>query len=183
MQLKVDVEENHNARRVLEQTVADRLPKVEARLAEAKRLLFNRDREIAELTVGAKRHKLALEEASSINAQQNAEISRLATTVTTRGGRARQLTGDARQDGEVALQSEIEALRSKTRDQANLIDRLQRRLGPNTLAAFASSSPADDIDRARQDVSEAEAALSAVRAGAPLRATRSAPRRSARSEI
>jgi len=168
MQLKVDVEENHNARRVLEQTVADRLPKVEARLAEAKRLLFNRDREIAELTAGAKRHKLALEEASSINAQQNAEISRLATTVTTRGGRARQLTGDARQDGEVALQSEIEALRSKTRDQANLIDRLQRRLGPNTLAAFANSSPADDVDRARQDVSEAEAALSAVRAGAPL---------------
>jgi hypothetical protein len=183
MQLKVDVEENHNARRVLEQTVADRLPKVEARLAEAKRLLFNRDREIAELTVGAKRHKLALEEASSINAQQNAEISRLATTVTTRGGRARQLTGDARQDGEVALQSEIEALRSKTRDQANLIDRLQRRLGPNTLAAFANSSPADDIDRARQDVSEAEAALSAVRAGAPLEgdAVRAAQEREVRS--
>ena len=184
IQLKVDVEENHNARRVLEQTVADRLPKVEARLAEAKRLLFNRDREIAELTAGAKRHKLALEEASSINAQQNAEISRLATTVTTRGGRARQLTGDARQDGQVALQSEIEALRSKTRDQANLIDRLQRRLGPSyTLAASANSSPADDVDRARQDVSEAEAALRAVRAGAPLEgdAIRAAQEREARN--
>ena len=30
MQLKADLEENQNARRVLEQTVADRLPKVEA---------------------------------------------------------------------------------------------------------------------------------------------------------
>ena len=47
MQLKADLEENQNARRVLEQTVTDRLPRVEARLAEAKRLLFNRDREIA----------------------------------------------------------------------------------------------------------------------------------------
>jgi hypothetical protein len=187
MQLKVDVEENQNARRVLEQTVADRLPKVEARLAEAKRLLFNRDREIAELTAGAKRHKVALEEASSINAQQNAEISRLTTTMTTRGGRARQLTGDARQDGEVALQAEIEALRTKTRDQAALIDRLQRRLGPSyTLAASAGpSSAADDMDRARQGVSEAEAALSAMRsgAGAPLEgeALRVAQEREARN--
>ena len=63
--VRADLEENQNARRVLEQTVADRLPKVEARLAEAKRLLFNRDREIAELTQGAKRHKEALEEAGS----------------------------------------------------------------------------------------------------------------------
>jgi hypothetical protein len=181
MQLKVDVEENQNARRVLEQTVADRLPKVEARLGEAKRLLFNRDREIAELTAGAKRHKLALEEASSINAQQTAEISRLATTVTTRGGRSR--GGDARQDGEVALQGEIEALRTKTRDQAALIDRLQRRLGPSyTLAAPANGSASDDIDRARKDLSEAEATLGAVRGG-PLEgdALRAAQEREVRS--
>src|SRR6478672_923877 len=74
VQLKADLEENQNARRVLEQTVADKLPRVEARLNEAKRVLFNRDREIAELTAGARRHKGALEEASSINAQQNAQI-------------------------------------------------------------------------------------------------------------
>ena len=186
MQLKVDVEENQNARRVLEQTVADRLPKVEARLAEAKRLLFNRDREIAELTAGAKRHKQALEEAGSINAQQNAEISRLTTTMTTRGGRARAIAGETRQEGEVALQAEIEALRTKTRDQATLIDRLQRRLGPSyTLAATAggSAGTGDEVDRTRQDVTEAEATLSAVRGGAPLEgeALRAAQEREARS--
>ena len=166
-QLKVDVEENHNARRVLEQTVADRLPKVEARLAEVKRLLFNRDREIAELTAGAKRQKLALEEAGSINAQQSAELSRLTTTMTTRGGRSRQTTGDARRDAEVALQAELEALRTKTRDQATLIDRLQRRLGPGYAQATSGSpsSAADDVDRARHDLSEAEVALEAVRSG------------------
>jgi chromosome segregation ATPase len=67
-QYRADLEENQNARRVLEQTVTDRLPKVEARLSEAKRLLFNRDREIAELMQGAKKHKIALEEASSVSA-------------------------------------------------------------------------------------------------------------------
>src|SRR3954469_15918955 len=122
MQLKSGLEENQNARRVLEQTVADRLPRVEARLSEAKRLLFNRDREIAELTAGARRHKQALEEISSINAQKNAQIERLSTALTTRGARARHSGGDGA-DTEVALRSEIEALRSKTSEQALLIDR------------------------------------------------------------
>ena len=44
------LEEHENARRVLEQTIMDRLPKVEHRLAEARKLLFQRDREIVSLT-------------------------------------------------------------------------------------------------------------------------------------
>jgi chromosome segregation ATPase len=169
MQLKSGLEENQNARRVLEQTVADRLPRVEARLAEAKRLLFNRDREIAELTAGARRHKQALEEVSSINAQKNAQIERLSTALTTRGGRGRQVAGDGA-DSEVAMRSEIEALRSKSSEQALLIDRLQRRLGNGyALAAPVNSAPAaqgdGETDRARRDISEAEAALNAVRSG------------------
>ena len=44
---KTDVEEHQNARRVLEQTILDRLPKVESRLAEARRMLLQRDGEIA----------------------------------------------------------------------------------------------------------------------------------------
>ena len=128
-----DLEENQNARRVLEQTVADRLPKVEARLAEAKRLLFNRDREIAELTQGAKRHKLALEEASSINAQQNAaDRAPEHRPHHARRPQPRQLTAE-RREAKLALRSEIEALRTKTREQAALIDRLQRRLGHGYL--------------------------------------------------
>lgn len=150
------LEENQNARRVLEQTVADRLPKVEARLAEAKRLLFNRDREIAELTAGTKRTKQALEQASSIHAQQNAQIERLSTALTTRGGRA---STDSRVDGEVALRTELEGLRAKTREQAMLIDRLQRRLGHGY--ALAAPAPVRALS-AREDgdadaPSEAEA--------------------------
>jgi len=170
VRLKADLEENQNARRVLEQTVADRLPRVEARLAEAKRLLFNRDREIAELTAGARRHKQAMEEASSINAQKNAQIERLSTALTTRGGRARRPAGGEGSDSEVSLRSEIEALRNKASEQALLIDRLQRRLGTGfqlsaPLAASSAAPLEGQGDKAGRDSSE-EPAVNPVRPAA-----------------
>lgn len=167
VQLKADLEENQNARRVLEQTVADRLPRVEARLNEAKRLLFNRDREIAELTAGARRQRSALEEASSLNAQQTAQIDQLSRALTTRGGRGR----DGGPEGEVALRAEIEALRGKAREQALLIDRLQRQTGHGYALAgpgsnATSGAPEGEVTRAQGDLSEAEAAIQSVRAAA-----------------
>jgi len=177
--IKAELDENLNARRVLEQTVAYRLPKVEARLSEAKRLLFNRDREIVELAHGAKRHKAALEEASSINAQRSAEIDRLSSALTTRGSRKRRSAGDPAPEGEVALRAEAEALRTKTREQAVLIDRLQRRLGEGYLvqapavtssaSASLSQPPAADgqMDRLRESLAEAETVLHLARSGAP----------------
>jgi myosin heavy subunit len=171
--IRADLEEHHNARRVLEQTVADRLPKVEARLAEAKRLLFNRDREIAQLAEDAKRHKQALEEASSINAQKAAQIERLNSALTTRG-RGRRSQGDGSSEAGVSLQSEVETLRTKTRDQAALIDRLQRMLGQGytgPASAEVLSLPAPSAtDRARETLSEAEAALNEARAPASAHA-------------
>ena len=159
--LRADLEEAQNARRVLEQTVVDRLPKVEARLSETKRLLSNRDREIAELAQDAKRHKQALEEASSINAQKTAQIERLNSALTTRGGRSRRGQGENVPESGVSLQVEIEALRSKTRDQAALIDRLQRMLG-HGYASPPSSAEAlspGDAGRASEVLSNAEATL------------------------
>jgi chromosome segregation ATPase len=169
VRLKADLEENQNARRVLEQTVADRLPRVEARLGEAKRLLFNRDREIAELTAGARRHKQAMEEAGSINAQKNAQIERLSTALTTRGRGRRPVAEGS--DADVALRSEIEALRNKASEQALLIDRLQRRLGSgfqlSAPVGTSSVAPLEGLgDTARHDASEAEPAVNPVRAAA-----------------
>jgi chromosome segregation ATPase len=154
-QLRVDLEENQNARRVLEQTVTDRLPRVEARLAEAKRLLFNRDREIAELTTGSRRHKQALEEVTSIAAQQTAQIQRLTTATATRSGRRADT-----QDGEPAGKGELDALRTKTREQAALIDRLQRRLG-SSYGLPAPAAARDDVGRAGADALAATAATPA----------------------
>ena len=183
--IKAELDENQNARRVLEQTVADRLPKVEARLAEAKHLLSNRDREIAELAQGAKRQRAALEEASSINAQRSAEIERLGSALAAKGGRRRR-DGATEPESEVALRAEAEALRTKTREQAALIDRLQRRLGegfPVAAAAAASANGAGapatgmglaespevgerEMGRLRETLSEAERTLQLARTGA-----------------
>ena len=145
--LKQAFDENANARRVLEQTVADRLPRVEQRLAEAKRLLFNRDKEISELTRTAEIQTRALAEAGAINAQHQAEIERLVSALAARGGANPGAGGDPRFDGEVALRSEIEALRAKTRDQSQLISRLQTRfasgmVGPAAAAPGLSSDGA-----------------------------------------
>jgi hypothetical protein len=140
--IRAELEENQNARRVLEQTVADRLPKVEARLTEAKRILLTRDREIAELTQGAKRQKQALEEASSVNAQKAAQIDQLK-----RGGRR----GAAEAPAGATLRAEVEALRDKEREQTALIDRLQRR------------QAAAEGDGAHANLNEAEAALEEAR--------------------
>ena len=178
--IKAELDENLNARRVLEQTVADRLPKVEARLTEAKRLLFNRDREIAELAQGAKRHKVALDEATSMNAQRSAEIERLNSALETKGTRKRRSDGEPAVEGEVALRAETEALRTKTREQAMLIDRLQRRLGegyvvaasPAAGAAVPPPATADSqMDRLRESLADAETVLNLARTGAPLEET------------
>lgn len=180
--IKAELDENLNARRVLEQTVTDRLPRVEARLAEAKRLLFNRDREISELAQGARRHKAALEEATSINAQRSAEIERLTTALVTKGGRKRRSGSDENEpEGEVALRAEAEALRTKTREQAALIDRLQRRIGDGYLVTAAPNEPAGEtlilgtgedpvqaqVDRLRESLADAEQTLQAARSGVP----------------
>lgn len=179
-ELRALLEGHENARRVLEQTITDRLPKVEVRLTEAKKLLFQRDREIASLTVSGNKNSQALEEVTQINAQQRDEIHRLNATLATRAARNRDAVSDPRFDGEVALRAEIEALRAKTRDQAALLSRLQGvmvQAGANpqsiaglvaeeSAAAGAGADAGSEIARLRRDLSEAEFALKAARGAA-----------------
>ena len=139
-------EEGQNARRVLEQTIAERLPRVEARLDEAKALIQQRDREIGELTRTTGAQSRALAEAAAINAQQKSENERANTALSTRGARQRDRLTDPRFDEDVALRGELEALRAKTRDQAQLITRLQSLVG---RAGFAAAGrPAKSVDPA-----------------------------------
>lgn len=151
--LRGTLEEHENARRVLEQTIAERMPKLELRLDEAKKLLFQRDREIANLTQSSGRQRQALEEATQINTQQRDDIHRLNATLTARAARNRETLADPRFDGEVALRSEIEALRAKTRDQAAVIDRLQgvvSKAGARPDLTVSDAS-AENADTAAQD--------------------------------
>jgi chromosome segregation ATPase len=180
--LRASLEEHENARRVLEQTITDRLPKVEHRLAEAKRLLFQRDHEITTLTQSANRQAQALDEATQINAQQRNEVHRLNAVLAARAARNRETLADPRFDGEVALRSEIEALRTKTREQASLISRLQSGMsgigaprrddhpdaqrpqnGRAPLGGRPSSDPDAEIARLRTALVEAERALKSAR--------------------
>ena len=96
-------DEHENARRVLELTITDRLPKVEQRLAEAKKLLFERDREISSLTQTAQRQAIALDEATQINTQQRNDIHRLNATLTTRAARHRDKAEEQKHETEIAL--------------------------------------------------------------------------------
>ena len=166
--LKSTHEETQNARRVLEQTVADRLPRVEQRLSDAKKLLLTRDREIAELTTTADKQRRALSEASQINAQQQSELERLETSLTTRAARNQDGTSDPRFDGEVALRSEIEALRSKTREQAQLLVRMQSMMGHNSRLR-PQLVAGDAADPAMAGDSDAQAGGEQLAAAAKLR--------------
>ncbi len=166
VELRTQLEEHQNARRVLEQTIMDRLPKVEQRLQSAKHLLNQRDQEVARLTETGERQARALEEAEQINRQQRDETLRLEATLKTRSVRNRDKISDARFDSEIALRSEIEALRSKTKDQAALISRLQDGLvkagGTVPDNDGQSDEIADEVARLNKDLAAAEAALRSV---------------------
>ena len=182
-QHKTNVDELENARRVLEQTVTDRLPKIEHRLGEARKLLLQRDAEIATLANTAQKQARALAEATQINTQQASEIERLSAAIATRAARNHDGLGDARFDAEVALRSEIEALRAKTRDQSALIVRLQELIAnpatgsaPEAIAAvhgaFGAANAAGqeatdaEINRLRSELDDVQATLRAARANA-----------------
>ncbi len=156
------LEEHENARRVLEQTIMDRLPKVEHRLAEARKLLFQRDREIVSLSQSSEKQSRALEEATQIHTQQTDEVHRLKAALNTRASRNREGFGDARYDGEVALRTEIEALRAKTRDQTALIARLQSlvaRAGPAAEGNDSGLNGSGDAMRPAKVVGKSKAAV------------------------
>lgn len=171
-------EEHENARRVLELTITERLPKVEQRLADAKKLLFERDREILALTQTAQRQAVALEEATQINAQQRNDIHRLNATLTTRAARHRDKAQDQKHEVEVALRTEIEALRARVRDQADVIARLKQ--GTATDEPDAGS----ELARLRASLSDAERALQeAQRTDAPSFAHGDAEMRALRSTV
>jgi hypothetical protein len=147
-------EEHENARRVLELTITDRLPKVEQRLSAAKKLLFERDREIAALTQTAQRQAVALEEATQINTQQRNDIHRLNATLTTRAARHRDKAEEQKHETEIALRTEIEALRARVRDQGDLIARLQ-----STASETSQTDTAGEMSRLRANLADAERAL------------------------
>jgi hypothetical protein len=128
------LEENQNARRVLEQTITERLPRVELHLEEARRLLAARDQDIATLTDTTRRQQDALSEARAILEKQSGEIERLTSALLASEAGSRRTGGrEAEYDVQLALRNELEAARSRAREQAAMIDRLQAEISVTRL--------------------------------------------------
>ncbi|MFV0369718.1 MAG: hypothetical protein ACK5KM_14795 [Hyphomicrobiaceae bacterium] len=177
------LEEHENARRVLEQSITDRLPMVEERLNNARELLHERDQEIERLSRSADSTARALEETRQINTQQRDELFRTSAALSSRAARNRDQLADPRFDSEVALRSEIEALRARAREQAEMITRLQGTLARGSKSGdaetdgggtdseqleVAASQAADarELARLREQLAEAEASLLAAQSSA-----------------
>lgn len=133
--LKASLEGAINARGVLEQTIASRLPRLSERLDEAKSHLSGRDDEIASLTRAAERQARALQEAGAINEQLKREVQRLTTALETAGAKAGAGAADTSADAVVAMRAELDALRTRSREQSALIDRLQKAIAETADAA------------------------------------------------
>lgn len=161
---KMSVEEHENARRVLEQAILDRLPKVEQRLAETRKLLSVRDREIADLLASSGKQANALEQATQLNAQREQELAQLRLAVETRAARNREAMSDGRFDAEVALKSELEALRAQTADQSDMIERLQTAALSGAAVREAQAATQAEIVRLQSMLGSKEAELSALMA-------------------
>jgi len=186
---KTQLEALDNARRVLEQTVTDRLPRIEGRLTDARKLLSQRDGEIATLAETAQKQARAIAEAMQINVQQSTEIERMTAALSTRAARNQDGLGDARFDGEVALQSEIEALRGKSREQAALIANLQELMARPQIPQAASATITDlslarsardsaseaEIARLKSELAQAQAAAKAVQGASTSNSSASNP--------
>jgi chromosome segregation ATPase len=154
---KMSVDEHENARRVLEQAILDRLPKVEQRLAETRKLLATRDREIKTLSQTGAKQAAALDEAKQLNSQKEKELRKLRSALETRAARNRE--GDEKFDSSVALKTEVEALRSQVEDQNDIIERLQ-----NLEGARRESADQADVKRLAAALAKAESELNALRA-------------------
>lgn len=156
------LDEHENARRVLEQTITERLPMVERRLTEAKELLSARDREISVIKNQSDKTADALDEARQINAKQREELHRLNATLASRQAHNRSSFADAGIETEIALRGEIEALRAKARDQSDLIERLKANHAKAVKKSDDSAENANtskELQQLRIELAEAQQAL------------------------
>ncbi len=127
---------SENARRVLEQTIIDRIPTIEHRLVEARKLLKARDEDVAQAKEDSDRTFQALDEAMRINEQQQQEIDHLHASLAAQISAsedpdASPLSSPPAFETDLALRSELDELRTRSRNQATLITRLQTLLKEN----------------------------------------------------
>ena len=183
-QLETEREGSENARRVLEATITQRVPEIEARLMEARQLLAKRDAEMKALQSDTGRTFRALDDAMQVNAQQRAEIDRLKSSLA--GGLGGRLQNANGSEAESSLRAELESLRAVSREQSALIAKLQDAAQDGEEhGRLGRASGQDGADRPDQGASVI--ALSPVAAkgtkGRDAAVVEDAPESAAREEI
>ncbi len=111
------LDEQANARRVLEHTITDRFPRLEHRQEQTSKLLAQREQELTVATETFQRQARALEEAAQLGAQQRDEVMRLSNALASVTTRRREGAPDAKLDIDSALRTELETLRSTLQQQ------------------------------------------------------------------
>ena len=120
--VSTDLEEQQNAKKVLEQTVADRLPKLEAQLNKAKDVLGARFQEITKRQTTIDRQEDKLDEARSVDNVRQSEMERLKYALDQSYEDVQRTELTANQ------QAEFEALSTKNKVLANEIAELTQAL-------------------------------------------------------
>lgn len=166
---KATHEETTNARRVLEQTVGDRIPRLEALVQETKKLLFNRDREISDLRArlqaaeargkvpGSNMAPVLEAELEALRAQsQEQEV--LIAKLRKAAAEASTPADPGAAPEAAALQQELSSLKTLSEDQATEIARLKASLTVFEKQA-ADTRAADDsaLLRSRVETLESQA--------------------------
>ncbi|MEM9030091.1 MAG: hypothetical protein AAGC70_17145 [Pseudomonadota bacterium] len=154
-ELQTALEVNENARRVLEQTITDRVPDVERHLREAQRSLEQREDEVARLRIESAKAYRALQEAIDIGDKQRAEIEQLSERSETRAYRNAAGVRSADRDSELALRAELGRVTARAKAQRAAIDDLRERLVahgekvelPESLTASDSDAVANDLTK------------------------------------
>ncbi len=177
--MRTALEGYENAHRVLEQTIMERVPSLEQRLSEARKLAFQRDRELSELRHALDEQGRELEQTTLERTQQRDELFKVNSMLATYAARSRESLNDPGIAAEVALRAEIEQLKARLGDSAKELAAARRAAArpaaePSRVVngAEAAIDPAE-VAELRAALADAEAALQAARSGPePVSATR-----------
>ncbi len=149
--LQDDLQENKNARRVLDETINKRLPVLEQRLFEAGQMLNTRDRDLTTLRQAHADVEMALEEAKTINLQQNEELEYLRKTLNVRQETDRQRLTQFGVDSDGALYNEVMLLRERNREQARVIETLRQQATTALDAVTGRGAQSDGLAQPGHD--------------------------------
>ena len=133
-----DLEEQQNANEIFEQTISNRLPKMEAQLAKAKELLGERYMEISKLRIKINQQEGKIGEVVAKDQIRNAELERLKQEL---DGHTAPANGNGKN---VVPMSEFELLKEQNESLETRISKLREEMNEQTPSPFSTKQTKED---------------------------------------